>query len=106
MAQEMLEEIEKAEAASELRLSQARQTADKRIEEEKKHVAQFRRAAIEAAEQATVQAHQKAQEQAQQKKMEILRSYQSAAFSIQQRGQAKMPKAVEEINGFIREARG
>lgn len=43
MAQEMLEEIEKAEAASELRLSQARQTADKRIEEEKKHVAQFRR---------------------------------------------------------------
>ena len=35
MAQEILEKIKKAEAASELRLNQARQTADKRIEEEK-----------------------------------------------------------------------
>lgn len=41
MAQEILEKIKKAEAASELRLNQARQTADKRIEEEKQQAARL-----------------------------------------------------------------
>lgn len=89
MAQEILEKIKKAEAASELRLNQARQTADKRIEEEKQQAARLPLRRGTGGGAGGRSGRQKAQEQAQQKKMEILRSYQSDAFSIQQYGQAK-----------------